>query len=158
MYQIKKLLGMIVAIAFVVVACILGFSNSVEHIEDTNGENDYSLQVITDKNIETLDFGSKGFSETTNNVTNERYFSSKKFTGVADVFEVTSLGSSCTVYVNYFDVRGGNIKLVVVKDGKIVHEFKPNEVAQQFTVENVKGSSVALRIAGESASFKLSCD
>ncbi|MBR5437340.1 MAG: hypothetical protein IKV21_00335 [Clostridia bacterium] len=156
MTPIRKLLGMFFIVVFVVVWCILAFRGGpVEHIEDTNGDDNYKLQVINDGNIISRDIGAKGFSSTTNNITNSTVYSSKKYTGVTEVDGYTSIGNSHTVYVNYFDVYAGNAKLVVLKDDVIVHEFAPNEGVQDFTVENAKGAYISIRLAGESANFKL---
>ena len=152
---IKKLLFFVVAVVFVIVWAVLSFNNSIEHIEDTNGADNYSLQTITDENIEKLDFGAKGFGESRNNITNRTVYSSRKYTGVTEILFETSIIDSYTVYINYFELNDGNAKLVLLKDDVIIHEFVPNEGALSFTAENVKGSVMALRIAGESADFKL---
>ena len=77
------------------------------------------------------------------------------FTGVTEVFDATAISGKYTIYINKFDVDKGNVKLVLVQDDKIVHEFTPNEAAQEYTLENASGSRISLRIAGESADFKL---
>ena len=153
---IKKILGFLWVVVFIGVFCFLMLNDKkIEHIEDTNGAEDYSLQVITDENIELMDYGAKGFGSTTDNITNRTVYSSKNYSGVTEVEGYTSVGDSYTAYVNYFDVKQGNAKLVLVVDDKIVHEFKPNEAAQEFTVEGTKGAYVSIRLAGESANFKL---
>ena len=159
MTPIKKLGGLVFIVGFLIVWFILASgSESIDHIEDTNGADNYALQVLTDENIVKRDVGAKGFSSTTNNITNRITYSSKKYTGVTEVDGYTSLGTTCTVCVNYFDLYEGNAKLVVMKDDEIVHEFAPNEGLQYFTVENAKGAYISFRLAGESAKFKLDID
>ena len=153
---IKKLLGLVWLVVFIGVFCLLMLNDKkIEHIEDTNGADNYSLQVITDENIELMDFGAKGFGSTTNNVTNRTVYSSKNYSGVTEVEGYTSVGNSYTAYVNKFELKAGNAKLVLVVDDKIVHEFEPNESLQEYTVEGVKGAYISIRLAGESANFKL---
>lgn len=156
MRQIKKLLTFVAIIAFVIVTCIMLFSGGIiEHIEDTNGADTHTLQTITDANIEKLDIGSKGFTKTRNNITKKTTYSSNKFTGVTEVYGTNVISGDYTININIFEVDGGNVKLVLVKDDKIVHEFNPNEISQMYTVEDASGSYISLRIAGESADFKL---
>ena len=156
MRPIKKILGILWIVVFIGVFCFLMLNDKkIEHIEDTNGADNYSLQVITDDNIELMDFGAKGFGSTTDNITNRIVYSSKNYSGVTEVEGYTSIGDSYTAYVKRFDLKEGNAKLVLVVDDKIVHEFKPNESLQDFTVEGVKGAYISIRLAGESANFKL---
>ena len=156
MAGIKKILSFVIIVAFVVAACIMAFSGEkIEHIEDTNGADNYTLQTITDREIQSLSVGAKGFSQTSNNVTGNIVYSSKKYTGVTEFEGTGVLTGDYTVTIKYFDVEAGNVKLVLVRDDRIVHEFMPNEDLQSYTIEDAAGSYVSLRIAGESAKFKL---
>lgn len=156
MTPIKKLLGLVVIAAFIAVWLFLASdSKKIEHIEDTNGSDNYALEVITNENVELMDYGAKGFSITTDGVTGRERYSSKKYSGVTQVYGAMSLGNTYTIYINYFDVSDGNAALFLTMDDKIVCEFAPNQGSQSFTVENAKGSFVSLRLAGESAKFKL---
>ena len=155
MNMLKKIGGLVFIVAFIVVFIILASNNKIEHIEDTNGADNYSLQTITDENIEKRDIGAKGFASETNNITNKTKYYSKKFTGVTEVDGGTSISSEYTIFIHRFVVKEGNAKLVLLQDDKIVHEFAPGETMQEFTVENAKGSYMSLRIAGESAKFEL---
>lgn len=155
MTPIKKLFGLVIIAAFLAAWFFLAAGNSIEHIEDTNGPEDYTLQTINDGNIEQMNYGAKGFSYTTDNITNRNTYKSKKYSGVTEIIGETPISNSYTLYVNYYDLNEGNAKLVLTKDDKIVHEFLPNEGPQDFTVENARGAYISLRLAGESASFKL---
>ena len=156
MNMIKKLGGIIFVVAFIVVFIVLmAGDKKIEHIEDTNGADNYSLQTITDENIELRDIGAKGFASKTNNITNKTTYYSNKYTGVTEVDGGTAISSEYTIFVHRFEVEEGNAKLVLLKDDKIVHEFEPSETIQEFTVENAQGSYMSLRIAGESAKFEL---
>ena len=152
MAGIKKILGAIVFVVAIIAAVIMLLNNPVEHIEDTNGADNYELQTITDDDIINKEMGCKGYSVTTHNLTNMTEFSSKKFTGVYEVVYSNLLGESDFVLDIYdFKVEGGNFKMVVVHDGKIVDELTA-ENAGNYVLEDVSGT-VSLVIAGESADF-----
>lgn len=156
MNMLKKIGGLVFIVAFIVVFIVLmAGDKKIEHIEDTNGADNYSLQTITDENIEKRDIGAKGFASETNNITNKTKYYSKKFTGVTEVDGGTSISSEYTIFIHRFVVKEGNAKLVLLQDDKIVHEFAPSETMQEFTIENADGSYMSLRIAGESAKFEL---
>ena len=61
---------------------------------------------------------------------------------------------TCTIRVTQFTVTDGNARLVVVADGKIVHDFDLNSGEQTYTLTNFS-ENAALKIAGESATFDL---
>ncbi len=152
MNKLKKILVPALIVIFVAVCGIWMFSSDLEHIEDTNGADNYSLQTITDENIINLDIGALNYSESTDNITNTTTYSSDKFTGVAEIYGSNYFGSTLEFRVNHAQVTQGNFKMVIVVDDEIVHEFELNELTQTYTLENVTGY-VALRIAGESAEF-----
>ena len=47
----KKILPIIAAIAIIGIAAVWFLGSDLEHIEDTNGADNYTLQTITDENI-----------------------------------------------------------------------------------------------------------
>ena len=59
----KKLLMAVFAILMIVVAALWFRNSDLEHIEDTNGDDNYTLQTITDENICNLDVGALNVSE-----------------------------------------------------------------------------------------------
>ena len=150
--KIKNIIiGMIIIVLVVIV--VIGFFNSkIEHIEDANGAEDYSLAVIADDNIINRDIGSTGLVESYSNLTNTTEYSSKKYTGVDEIYGVNITTTRFEITVNHARVDKGNLKIVLLVDDEIVHVFKLNELSQTYVLENVSGY-VSLRIAGESASF-----
>lgn len=150
----NKLFGIIIAIAVVAVAIFMFMGNGMEHIEDTNGAENFALQTITDENIINKDIGAIGGPNmSTDNISNTTTYSSKKFTGVAEIYGVDITTTSMDITVNHASVTEGNFKLVLLVDDKIVHEFKLNELSQTYTLEKPSGY-VSLVIAGESANFE----
>ena len=152
MNKLKKILVPVLVVIFIAVCGIWMFSSDVEHIEDTNGADNYSLQQITDSNIINMDIGALNYSETTDNITNTTTYSSDKFTGVAEIYRTNIKANRLEITVNHAQVNSGNFRLVLVHNDEIVHEFTLNELVQSYTLENPNGT-VSLRIAGESADF-----
>lgn len=152
MEKLKKILIPVLAVIFVGVFAVLMFSSDLEHIEDTNGADNYSLQQITDSNIIKMDIGALNYKESKDIISNTVTYSSNKFTGVAEIFSENMVANRFDISINHAQVTSGNFKIVLVLNDEIVHEFKLNELTQSYTLENPKGT-VSLRIAGESADF-----
>ncbi len=152
MYIIKKILLGAGVIVFVAVFAIWMFLSDIEHIEDTNGADNYNLQQITDDNIINMDVGALNVGRKKSAVSETVTYSSDKFTGVTEIFTENMVSNRFDITVNHVSVKSGNFKMVLVYNDEIVHEFKLNELTQDFTLKNVKGT-ISLRIAGESADF-----
>ena len=150
----SPLMGLLLIVVFAV-AVIWVMSNSPDHIEDTNGADDFSLQTITDENIISMDFGCVGGPTISRNSLfgNTVKFSSDKYTGVSEIlYDNIVIGESdFTVNLSSFEVTGGNFKMMVVCNDEIVATLEPGENVT-YCLEDVSGY-VSLRIAGESASF-----
>lgn len=149
----KKILLIIGAVALIAVCGFWFLSNGLEHIEDTNGADNFALQTITDDNIINLDTGALNLKESTDAISKTTTYSSDKFTGVAEIYGINYMGNRFDITINHARVDSGNFKIVLLEDDRIVHEFKLNELSQSFTLENPSGY-ISLRIAGESADFR----
>ncbi len=161
----KSLLGLCaVAIAVVVLGSMI-LNPGPEHIKDTNGADNYNLQQITERDVVSLEMGSRGSistSETNWNfeklsVSSGIKYSSKKFTGVYSLYNCTIFkGSDIHVYLPDFKVKSGNFAFYVILDGKVVGEVKPDEFGiAEFILDNIdKTATLEYIIAGESANFK----
>lgn len=153
MEKFKKILTVIGAVALIAVAAIWFLADGTEHIEDINGPDNYKLQTITDSNIIKKDMGALNVKESWDSITNTTTYSSKKFTGVYEVFSENIWGNRFDITVNHARVDSGNFRMVLVHNDEIVHDFTLNELTQDYTLENPSGY-VALIIAGESADFQ----
>lgn len=152
MKNIKNKLFVPVILITVIIAGIMLFNTDLEHIEDTNGADNFELQTITDEDIAKIEMGSLNVGVSTNNITNMTEISSSKFTGVYEVLYTNLIGKSDFLLNIYdFQINSGNFKMVVVHDGEIVHTITP-ENAEEFLLEDISGT-VSLVIAGESADF-----
>ena len=154
----KKILTFAGVGVFIIVFVVMMLTSpKIEHIEDTNGAQNYQLHTITNSNIILRDIGAKGLVTTTNNLTNTTEYKSDKFTGVEEIYGTNIIANRMDITMTNLQVNSGNFKAVVVLDDEIVHEFKNNEMMETFTLENPNGY-VSIRIAGESADFYLTYD
>ena len=157
MKRLKDKIFVFVIVVVVGIGAVMLLNSDLEHIEDTNGPENFELQTITDEDIAKIEMGSLNVSTSTNSITNMTEISSKKFTGVYEVLYVNLLGKS-DFLLNLYDLNlnSGNFKMVVVHDGKIVKTLT-EENYEQTLIEDIDGT-VSLVIAGESAdfSFKMS--
>ena len=154
MKLLNKILPIALAAALIAVAVIWFAGGGLEHIEDTNGPENFTLQTITDDNIRALDLGALNVSQKTGLLTGDTVtYSSDKFTGVYEVFRENIITNRYEITVNHARVDAGNFKMVLCVDDEIVHTFALNELTQTFVLEDVSGT-VSLRIAGESADFQ----
>ena len=121
-------------------------------IEDTNGEENFDLVTITDQNIiEGMNVVTFASVKTASG--NKESLSVGKLSGVLDLYTGTAAGETVILTVDC-NATAGNARLVMVYDGKIVHEFDLHKQGQKFVLENAKGD-FALKIAGESAAFEV---
>ena len=162
----KRGLRLLLAIAFVVVVVVWLIKNpGPEHIEDTNGLDNYALQQITAEDVVANKMGCRGGLSTSKshwgiagiNVSSGTKYSCKKFTGVSQLYMATVFaGSDVHVYLSDFRVNSGNFAFYVVLDGEIVGEVKPDDAGvAELIVENIdKTATLEYIIAGESANFE----
>ena len=150
----KKILTLLFAVVVIAVAVVWFMSDDLEHIADTNGPNDFTLQTITDSNICALDMGALNVEKSRDLLGGDTVsYHSEKFTGVYEVFRENLVTNRYEITVNHARVDSGNFKMVLCVDDEIVHEFTLNELTQTFVMEDVRGT-VSLRIAGDSADFQ----
>ena len=151
--KLKKAVIGAMAVVLVAVGFLWLGKTNLEHIEDTNGADNYTLQVLTDDNIRNLDVGARNVGQSSSILTGDTVtYSSKKFTGVYEVFSTNIITNRYEITVNHARVDAGNFRMVLCVDNEIIHEFAINELTQTFVLENVRGT-ISLRIAGESADF-----
>ena len=153
----KKMLTTVGTIVLVVAVGAWIMLGGTDHIEDTNGAEDVSLQTITDEDIINMSTGSIGGPEISRSVlTGDTVeFSAEKFTGVYEIlYDNYILPSDFVLDLTAYEIYGGNFKMVVVHNDEIVAVLEP-DLFVEYLLEDVTGT-VSLRIAGESASFSFS--
>lgn len=125
------------------------------HIEDTNGEEDYSLTTITDENI-LSGYGSSTqsgsiYSETSMNGITTYKIKVSKFSGVKKLYEKEisnnySLNIKCTL-------KSGNMKLLLLKDGEIFADIlSSKEITKSYDLTSGEYEFI---VAGESAKYEI---
>ncbi len=154
--KLKKVLLVAGVAVFIAVALLWIFGSGLKHIEDTNGPDNYALTTITDQDIIQNKMGAlTPVTVREALIGDAKHFESNKFTGVSELlYNNYVLPSDVVFSINTLSVTEGNFRMVVVHDGKIVAEIKPNseELIQEVRLENVTGY-VSVRIAGESAAY-----
>lgn len=163
--KVKNILWGIFAVALIAVFVVwFILAPAPEHIEDTNGADNHSLEQITEENIIRQNVGTRGTIKEAEHqlnleaftVSSGREYSSNKFTGVA-LLHTTTLFEGSDIYVSLanFTVNSGNFGFYIVFDGEIVGQVIPGEGAtSEFMLENVpKTGLLEYVIAGESADF-----
>lgn len=155
-------------VVFILLALIGGFIWSqidrMEQIEDTNGSDDYSLDVITDEEIaakgkKVCVGGPKTSSSKTTflgiTTTNGTTYFSDQFSGIW-LMDSWNIISGDLVFSLYgYEVTGGNFRMCVVHDGQIVADIQPTEDGYvYFVMDDVDPGVYDLYIAGESAAFE----
>ena len=129
----------------------------VQKYEDTNGENNFKLQTITDKEIIERSIGGSGlgYSETKIGGIVSKEYSSKNFNGVEHIYHTSFiLPSDVMIYVGHLNVKSGNFKIAVINNDKIIDEIPLDSFSETFYYENLEGD-FSVHLAGESAKFEM---
>ena len=149
MNKIGKILTLLVILLFVAVIIIRIIPpKSDGHIADTNGAEVIALNTITDADIAAMSGTSVGLGVRNSSSSDATVCYSERFSGVETLYDAEA---ACTVTLSDITVTSGNLRVVVLLDNQIVHDFPMNGSAPAFDMP--AGSS--LRIAGESAAFEL---
>ena len=117
--------------------------------EDTNGEDDYTLQELTDSDL-IKSTRHLSFMSVQNINGNEGVISVTTFNGVMKVAEFKKGTYHITLS---FEVSKGNAKLSICDTSSIIHTFEINNEEQ--VLDLTFDSTVYLKIAGEDCEFKL---
>ncbi len=123
--------------------------------EDTNGEDDFTLQTITDENIIHLDTGASNltYKELNLGLLKSTEYSSKNFNGVEQIYLTSFWGKSdIEVYIGHMNVKKGNFKLVVINNDEIIKEIPVDAFGETYYFEDLEGD-FSVHVAGESAAF-----
>ena len=163
--KIKKVLS--VAAAVIIGAAVLIWlllNPGPEHIEDTNGAENYTLQSIRESDIVSLKLGSRGGVSTRKtgldlgaiSISDGIEYSSNKFTGVYELYSCHLFkGSDILIDLADYRIESGNFAFYVVFNGEIIGTLTPDEFGTaHFLYENAdKSGTLQYIIAGESADF-----
>lgn len=153
----SKFLWILLAVAVIVFCGYSFLTSDLEHIEDTNGPDNFALTTITDENIIQQDIGALNVKKSTGILNDGITFSSNQFTGVYRVFQTNFFfDSDFLMDLAGFYVNSGNFKMAVVNDGEIIATVEPG-LFSTCNLSDLNGS-FELVIAGESADFEFTLD
>lgn len=124
--------------------------SACSHIEDTNGEENFELNTLSDSDI------INGTSVKANVVVqsfiiNKGKLKISKLSGVKLVDTFNLFNEDLTIVFNT-KVKSGNFKLVVIYNGRI--DEIPINTTYEYKLENALGECI-VKVAGESAKFEL---
>ena len=125
-------------------------------IEDTNGEQDYSLATITEEQlVKGTNSSSKvGFLHT--QINDSHTFKVNKFSGVEAIESVRATENTKSITFLVESTRNsGNLYVYVRCNGQIVGDFEIG-ARDDLVIENPAPCKYELCVAGESASYELS--
>ena len=149
--RMRKILYGVLTVAVVVVFAVMVLTDDLEHIEDTNGPDNFALTTITDQDIIEQKMGYKNLVTSGSALGNTVKISSSQFTGVYEVLWTDVLFTTgLQIRLMDFQVNAGNFKMVALVDGRIAVVVEPG--MDTIDLGEVRGN-VSLVIAGESADF-----
>ena len=103
-------------------------------IEDTNGPDNFALNTITDQNILKLDLPSAGSGIKIGGLLSKTAeFSGKDFSGVVEILWTDMLAGDFVLDLMDFAVTGGNFRMVVINEGKIVADDTTAELSAKVS-------------------------
>ncbi len=143
----KKIKQLIILLLIMPMLLVL---SSCSHIDDLNGEDDYTLATLTDEDIINKNNSVSSFSIGSASK-NEYAYVIKKISGVKEIKSLKVNNNQLVIYTD-LKVSKGNCKLVLIKDKKIIKEFKINENDNFVTSEN---GTYIIKLAAESAQIEL---
>ena len=141
------IIGLILAMCLGLAAC--------GQIEDTNGEDDYSLATITEEQlVKGTNSSSKvGFLHT--QINDSHTFKVNKFSGVEAIESIRATESTKSItFLVECTRNSGNLYVYVRCDGQIVGDFEIG-TKDDLVIENPAPGKYELCVAGESASYEL---
>ena len=141
-------------LVFVLLLTIFGLTGC-SHIEDTNGEDDYSITTITDQDIidgmNNLWVGSISSSKKIDGKTTGT-LKVNKFSGVSEIAEFISKNTLILMTISN-TCTAGNLMVVVTSEDEILLKVYANE-SKSVEIPN-NGKKYQIKVVGESAKFSL---
>lgn len=153
------------AVIPIVIVLIIGFFflPKMDHIDDTNGPDDFTLVTLTEEDIFASALSCTGGPNTaTGRITLPGGWElskgvklyADKFSGVADILWADYiLPSDFSLDLDHFSVESGNFRMMVINNGQIIAEIEPGDDIR-LLIEDITGPTY-VRIAGESAAFTI---
>ncbi len=160
----------LLALVAAIVLAVMGRAKPID-IPDENGEEDYSLAVLTLDDICAENpkfscevFGVARLNEEKSHEQGDVYDAGKmvgeaiaKFSGVSVLQKTYGKTDTVTFTLDCKHTKG-NMRVVLLDDRmNVIHDFEVGEVST-FTLKNAEGKNYEIRIAGESAEFNVTVE
>ena len=148
-YKLLNLILIFLILSLLLTGCEYG------QIEDTNGEEDYSIQTILDDKIKegpNTRYVINSKWSTKDNVTTMKI---EKFSGLF-LLRTTHVTNKTLTYEIDSIVEKGNFKIVIVKNNEEIINVLINST-ELVTINDAEGK-YQIKAVGESAKFKMSCE
>ncbi|HHU55466.1 MAG TPA: hypothetical protein GXZ48_02085 [Acholeplasmataceae bacterium] len=131
---------------------LISLGGCFKHIDDTNGDDDYTIETFSDADITKSSSSYVMYGSTTTSMNSKTEFKVQKFSGIRTLETVKA--SNETIIFN-FDSQciSGNLRIVIVQGEEIIKDVNINGQST-VTIENANGTYI-LKVVGESAKFKL---
>lgn len=145
-YKLISHLIIIICLSIFITGCSYG------QIEDTNGDEDFSIETISDEKIKkgpNTRFVIKSKRTNKNNISTVKI---EKFSGIY-LLKTTKVSNQTLTFNIDSTVEKGNFRIVIVKDKEIIKDFLIN-CSDSHTIDNAVGNYL-LKIVGESAKFTI---
>lgn len=145
--KIKRFFSLLVLItlSFILTGCM-------KQIEDTNGEDDFTIQTYTDDDITSGKSISMKVGSLTNTVNNTTTIKIKKFSGLEKLDTIKADNDTIEFNVES-TVSSGNFRMVIIKEKEIIQDVIIN-TTDKITLTGCTGRYDLVMI-GESAKINL---
>jgi hypothetical protein len=167
-FSVSNIITALVLVLVLVAAIVLVAVNGAKPIviPDENGEEDFSLAVLTESDISAkepkfscnvygvlIDDDASGVNDSDKIVAHAQ----AELSGVAVLQKTVCEAEKVTFTVNCERTKG-NIRVMLLDEKRnVIHDFEVG-ASSSFTLENAKGKTFELRIAAESAEFKVTTE
>lgn len=145
---IVSLSVLLICVSVMMCSCFL-----FKHIEDTNGEDDYSLCSITEEQICSGATNVIVFGSVTRNTNTQTEYSVKKMSGVKVIYKVNADVNTTYVYEITTTLASGNLRVCFINNGRIIRDVQINQT-EYIELNNLSGKT-ELCVAAESAAFSI---
>ena len=133
-------------IIFILLFCVTLSSCKLGHIEDTNGEEDFTLSTLTKEDVFTYK-SNITVGTVTKGYNNSFSFSCQKLSGNYLIKKIDSKNQHYGFTID-FQIEKGNAYFVLIKGEKIIKEIPHNQITTVHTDGGYE--DIELRILGES--------
>ena len=140
-------------IAVILMCILLALSLSacvIKHIDDTNGDDDFSVVTIGDADILNGPSNSLSYLRITTRINNTCTVKVDKFSGIDQLEKIVVSSGSKTITIELI-VTSGNCRLVLTNNREIVYDFSINGT-DSYTLES---GTYRLKLVGESAEISM---